>query len=170
MISYWLYLLLVAGAYHIIYYEELVTRFIYTDLDIAVSDYWCITHLGSSTAGSRSAFNIVASLALLYAYFGPYFPGFAEHQGFSVERISTFMFLGSEAILGIPIAISSTFIFLFLFFGVVLRYTGVSQFFNNLAFAITGRMVGGPGESGSCGQCFPRYGYWELSGQHSWLR
>ena len=64
------------------------------------------------------------------------------------------MFLGSEAILGIPIAISSTFIFLFLFFGVVLRYTGVSQFFNNLAFSLTGRMVGGPAKAAVVASAF----------------
>lgn len=142
------------GAYHIIYYDELVNRFIYTDLDIAVAIIGVLLTLEAARRVVGLPLTIVASFALLYAYFGPYFPGFAQHQGFSVERISTFMFLGSEAILGIPIAISSTFIFLFLFFGVVLRYTGVSQFFNNLAFSITGRMVGGPAKAAVVASAF----------------
>ncbi len=142
------------GAYHIIYYEELVNRILYTDLDIAVAIIGVLLTLEAARRVVGLPLVIVASFALLYAYFGPYFPGFAEHQGFSIERISTFMFLGSEAILGIPIAISSTFIFLFLFFGVVLRYTGVSQFFNNLAFAITGRMVGGPAKAAAVASAF----------------
>lgn len=142
------------GAYHIIFYDELVNRFIYTNLDITVSVIGVLLTLEGARRVVGLPLTIVASFALLYAYFGPYFPGFAEHQGFSVERISTFMFLGSEAILGIPIAISSTFIFLFLFFGVVLRYTGVSQFFNNLAFSLTGRMVGGPAKAAVVASAF----------------
>ncbi|GAA5347136.1 TRAP transporter 4TM/12TM fusion protein [Planifilum fimeticola] len=142
------------GAYHVIYYDELVNRFLYTDLDIAVSVIGVLLTLEAARRVVGLPLVTVASLALLYAYFGPYIPGFAQHQGFSLERISTFMFLGTEGILGIPIAISSTFIFLFLFFGVVLRHTGISQFFNDLAFAITGRMVGGPAKAAVVASAF----------------
>ncbi len=142
------------GAYHVIYYDELVNRFLYTDLDIAVSVIGVLLTLEAARRVVGLPLVIVASLALLYAYFGPYIPGFAQHQGFSLERISTFMFLGTEGILGIPIAISSTFIYLFLFFGVVLRHTGISQFFNDLAFALTGRMVGGPAKAAVVASAF----------------
>jgi TRAP-type uncharacterized transport system fused permease subunit len=142
------------GAYHVIYYEELVNRFLYSNTDIAVAIIGVLLTLEGARRVVGLPLTIVASAALLYAYFGPYMPGFAQHQGFDVERISTFMFLGSEAILGIPIAISSTFIFLFLFFGVILRYTGVSRFFNDLAFAITKRMVGGPAKAAVMASAF----------------
>ncbi|MBO2533390.1 MAG: C4-dicarboxylate ABC transporter [Thermoactinomycetaceae bacterium] len=142
------------GVYHVIFYDELVNRFLYTDLDIAVSVIGVLLTLEAARRVVGLPLVIVASLALLYAYFGPYIPGFAQHQGFSLERISTFMFLGTEGILGIPIAISSTFIYLFLFFGVVLRHTGISQFFNDLAFAITGRMVGGPAKAAVVASAF----------------
>src|SRR5699024_5457737 len=41
------------------------------------------------------------------------------------------------------IQISSKFIYLFLFFGVILVRTKIGHFFNNLAFALTGRFTGG---------------------------
>ncbi len=143
-----------AGAYHVIFYEELVNRFLYTNLDIAVSIIGVLLTLEAARRVVGLPLVIVASLALLYAYFGPYIPGFVQHQGFSLERISTFMFLGTEGILGIPIAISTTFIYLFLFFGVVLRHTGVGQFFNDLAFSLTGRMVGGPAKAAVVASAF----------------
>lgn len=142
------------GLYHVVYYEELVNQFLYTHIDIAVAIIGVLLTLEGARRVVGLPLVIVASTALLYAYFGSYLPGFIQHQGFDVERISTFMFLGSEAILGIPIAISSTFIFLFLFFGVVLRHTGISQFFNDLAFSITGRMVGGPAKAAVVASAF----------------
>ena len=42
------------------------------------------------------------------------------------------------------LAVSSTFIFLFLLFGSFLVKTGVGQYFNDLAIAIAGRSIGGP--------------------------
>ena len=46
-----------------------------------------------------------------------------------------------------PIQVSSTFIFLFLLFGVMLIRTGIGSFFNDLAFALTGRFTGGQGKA-----------------------
>ncbi|WP_202076800.1 TRAP transporter permease [Caldalkalibacillus salinus] len=57
-------------------------------------------------------------------------------------------------ILGTPIAVSAQFIFLFLFFGVLLRYTGTGKFFNDLAFALAGRYTGGPGKAAVIASAF----------------
>ena len=55
------------------------------------------------------------------------------------ERMVQTMFFSTEGILGTPLAISSTFIFLFLLFGSFLIRTGVGQYFNDLSTAIAGR-------------------------------
>src|SRR5699024_12836115 len=47
-------------------------------------------------------------------------------------------------ILGTPLQVSSTYIFLFLLFGAFLVQTGVGNYFNDLAITITGKSVGGP--------------------------
>ena len=87
---------------------------------------------------------VLASFSLIYSYFGNYFPGFLNHRGFSIERIVRHMSLSTEGILGVPIGVVSTFVFVFLLFGAFLKKTGVGRFFNDFANALTGRFAGGP--------------------------
>ncbi len=87
---------------------------------------------------------IVAICFLAYAYFGPYLPGILAHRGYSTERIISHMYLGLEGILGIPLGVSATFVFMFILFGAVLDKTGVGKFFIDLAFAMTGHTRSGP--------------------------
>ncbi|WP_010097723.1 TRAP transporter permease [Ornithinibacillus scapharcae] len=87
---------------------------------------------------------IIAGLALLYALFGQYMPGMLAHRGLSLNQLANSMFFTTEGILGTPLKVSSTFIFLFLLFGAFLVKTGVGTYFNDLAIAIAGRRTGGP--------------------------
>jgi len=87
---------------------------------------------------------IIASVFLVYSKVGPYMPGFLNHRGYSIERIVSHMFYTTEGILGTPIGVSSTFIFLFILFGAFLDKTGIGKFFIDLANAIAGKAVGGP--------------------------
>ncbi len=86
----------------------------------------------------------IGIISLLYCYFGSYTPGFFLHRGFSLERIVGHMYLSTQGILGIPIGVVSTFVFLFILFGAFLTKTGVGQFFNDFANALTGTSSGGP--------------------------
>src|SRR5690625_533624 len=54
------------------------------------------------------------------------------------------MFFTTEGILGSPLQVSSTYIFLFLLFGAFLVQTGVGNYFNDLAISIAGKRTGGP--------------------------
>lgn len=87
---------------------------------------------------------IVAIVFLSYAYFGPHLPGLLAHRGYSIERIISHMYLGLEGVLGIPLGVSATFVFMFILFGAVLDKTGVGKFFIDLAFALTGHTRSGP--------------------------
>lgn len=87
---------------------------------------------------------IVAILFLLYARFGPYLPGILAHRGFAWKAIIRHMYLTTEGILGIPISVSATFVFLFILFGAFLDKTGVGKFFIDLAYALTGHLKSGP--------------------------
>ncbi|MDG2764903.1 TRAP transporter large permease subunit, partial [Vibrio parahaemolyticus] len=87
---------------------------------------------------------IVAILFLLYAYFGPYMPGLLAHRGFSIQRIISHMYLGLEGIMGIPLGVSATFVFMFILFGSILDKTGVGKFFIDLAYGLTGSFKSGP--------------------------
>lgn len=87
---------------------------------------------------------IIATLFLAYAYFGPYMPAFMAHRGQSLDSIVHLMFYTTDGILGTPISVSATFIFAFLLFGAFLVKTGVGEYFNDLALAVAGKLIGGP--------------------------
>jgi len=87
---------------------------------------------------------IISSTFLLYGKFGAFLPGFLNHRGYSIGRIVSHMYYTTEGILGTPIGVSSTFIFLFILFGAFLDKTGIGKFFIDLANAIAGKSIGGP--------------------------
>ena len=87
---------------------------------------------------------IIASTFLLYSYFGPYFPGFLAHRGYSIQRIVSHMYFTTEGILGIPLGVSASFIFLFILFGAFLAASRTSDFFNDFSRALAGKYRGGP--------------------------
>jgi len=87
---------------------------------------------------------IVVIVFLLYAYFGPYMPGYFAHRGYSLERIIEHLYMQTEGIFGIPLGVSSSFVFLFILFGAVLNKTGMGKFFIDLSMALAGHTTGGP--------------------------
>jgi TRAP transporter 4TM/12TM fusion protein len=85
--------------------------------------------------------------AIAYALFGPYMPELIIHKGYSIERISTTLWLTTEGIFGLPIGVAATFVYVFVLFGAVLEATGGGNFFIDLAYALTGRFSGGPAKT-----------------------
>ncbi|MBW2434115.1 MAG: TRAP transporter fused permease subunit, partial [Deltaproteobacteria bacterium] len=90
---------------------------------------------------------IIASLFLLFGYFGPWMPELIVHKGYSVERIATTLSLTTEGIFGLPLGVASTFVFIFILFGAFLDKTGAGKFFIDLSYSITGRFSGGPAKT-----------------------
>ncbi|MEW9503096.1 TRAP transporter permease [Jeotgalibacillus marinus] len=89
---------------------------------------------------------LLSAIAIIYAMFGPYFPGMFGHAGFSIERLLYRMYMTTEGIFGMTLSIASTYIVLFILFGAFLTASGASQFFNELALAVAGRRRGGPAQ------------------------
>jgi len=87
---------------------------------------------------------ILAVVFLAYAYLGRYIPGALGHRGYSLSRIIEHMWFGTEGVFGIALAVSATYIFLFVLFGAVLGATGLSALINDGAMALAGRSAGGP--------------------------
>lgn len=87
---------------------------------------------------------IIAIIFMAYALYGPYMPGMLAHRGLSLAQLIDSMYFTTEGILGTPLQVSSTYIFLFLLFGAFLVQTGVGNYFNDLAISLAGRRVGGP--------------------------
>jgi TRAP transporter 4TM/12TM fusion protein len=89
----------------------------------------------------------ICAIAMLYAYFGPYMPELIIHKGYSIERITTTLWLTTEGVFGLPIGVAATFVFVFVLFGAFLETTGGGSFFIDLAYALTGRFSGGPAKT-----------------------
>lgn len=89
---------------------------------------------------------VIAVAAIGYAIFGPYFSLFS-HPGLEWDRMATETFLSSSSVFGTPIQVSSTYIYIFLLFGVLLVRTKIGKFFTDLAFAAVGRFTGGPAKA-----------------------
>lgn len=90
------------------------------------------------------ALPIISLIFAVYALFGRYMPGLLLHKGIPLERLLDKLFLGQDGIFGTPFGTGISYIFLFVLFGTMISYTGVSDLFNDLACSIAGRASGGP--------------------------
>lgn len=137
---------LFVGYYKIIFFDELLQGRVsgYSPFSIVLAILGVLLVLEATRRTVGVPIIIVATAAILYALFGNLIPtAVLSHSGFSFEKVITDLWYRENAIFGTPVQISSKFIFLFLFFGVVLVRSGIGQFFNDLAFAVTGRFTGG---------------------------
>jgi len=87
---------------------------------------------------------IFCSLFIIFAYYGRSMPGPFRHFGLSIPRIIEELYLTTDGLFGLVTGVSATYIYLFILFGAFLGSTGTSQFFNDLAMALTGHLKGGP--------------------------
>jgi len=94
---------------------------------------------------------IIAICFLLFSFFGRYAPDMISHGGLSLKRLVGFQWFDQEAIFGIPIGVSVDFIFLFVLFGALLETAGGGKYFLDLAFAMVGKMRGGPAKAAILG-------------------
>lgn len=135
----------VVGAYWPLLIEQLVNRVgRLTDIDFLVGLFAILLVLEATRRTVGLPIMIIALIFIGYALFGPYMPGALAHRGVELDRLVQTLFFTTEGILGTPIGVSSTFIFLFLLFGAFLIKTGVGEYFNDLAVMIAGRRIGGP--------------------------
>ncbi|MCH6590586.1 MAG: TRAP transporter permease [Proteobacteria bacterium] len=90
---------------------------------------------------------IVAGVFIVYSIFGQSMPDIISHRGLSLTRLIGYHWLGGEAIFGIPIDVSVSFVFLFVLFGALLDKAGAGKYFLDLSFAMVGKYRGGPAKA-----------------------
>ena len=112
-----------------------------SDMWAAITGVLLIVELTRRLAGL--ALVIIAGVFVAYAFLGPWLPGILQHRGYEAKRFFTYIFT-DNGILGAPIAISSTYIILFVIFAAFLQATRVGEYFVNVAFAAAGHKRGGP--------------------------
>ena len=108
---------------------------------IAVAGILMVFEAGRRTSRSLA---ILALVFLAYNFFGRFIPGYLGHNGFTFKRILITQFWGTQGILGTGAGVSATYIFLFVVFGAFLKYSGFSNFINDLSLSLVGKTPGGP--------------------------
>ncbi len=86
---------------------------------------------------------VISVVFILYAFVGPWLPGFLAHSGYAPDRFFTYLYT-DNGILGPTVAVSSTYIILFICFAAFLQASKVGDYFVNFAFAAAGHARGGP--------------------------
>jgi TRAP transporter 4TM/12TM fusion protein len=131
--------------YIIFNYQELVMRAgMLTSTDMVVGAIGILLVVEAARRVVGWPIVIVASMFIAYAYAGPMIPGSLAHQGVNTKQLVSHLYFTTEGIFGIPLGVSSTFIFLFILFGAYLEKTGLGKFFIDMANAVAGWARGGP--------------------------
>ena len=139
------YVLLALGAapifYLFYYYDYVVNRIFYVD-DLYLSDkiMGCIMVVVLLEAVRRVLGWALPITAILFLGYG-LFVAQLEPQ-----RLIDQLFMGTEGIFGIPLAVSATYVLIFVVFGAFMERTGTGQLFMDFATGLTGHAAGGPGK------------------------
>ena len=76
--------------------------------------------------------------------FGKYLPGVFGNAGYSLERVVSDIWLSTVGVMGTAFGVLLNLVLVFIVFGAVLSNTGAGESLIKIAFALTGRMRGGP--------------------------
>ena len=134
-----------APAYIVINYKELILRAaLPTPTDVAIGALGILLVIEAARRVVGIPMVCVVLFFITYAFAGPYMPGLLAHRGLSIDYFVSHVYFTTEGIFGIPLGVSSTFIFLFILFGAYLEGTGLGKFFIDVANSIAGWASGGP--------------------------
>jgi TRAP transporter 4TM/12TM fusion protein len=124
-----------------------------TPTQVAIGAVGILVLLEASRRALGPALAIVGTLFLLYAYMGTgwLIPELIEHEGLSFTALINAQWLDTAGVFGIPLGVSTAFVFLFVLFGSLLDKAGAGNYFIQLAFAGLGHLRGGPAKAAVVG-------------------
>lgn len=141
-----------SGLYIIFFYQDIVDRLgIPTMPDLVFGGIMIFVVLEATRRATGWVLVGIALVFLVYTLVGPWLPGLLAHKGYSVERIISQMYLTTEGIFGIPLGVSASYIFLFIFLTTMLEKLGMGKFLLDLAMSVMGRFTGGPAKTAVLG-------------------
>jgi TRAP transporter 4TM/12TM fusion protein len=137
-----------SAAYLFLFYTELSARQgAPTTFDLVAAVCGMLLLLEATRRALGPPLMVVASVFLLYTYFGPYFPDVIAHKGASLRKLMAHQWLSTEGVFGVALGVSTSFVFLFVLFGSLLDKAGAGNYFIKVAFSLLGHMRGGPAKA-----------------------
>ncbi|MDF1720609.1 MAG: TRAP transporter permease [Minwuia sp.] len=137
-----------AGLYLFIFYRDLAERPaapIMQDMIVAVIGLTLLLEATRRALGP--ALMIVATVFLVYTFFGRDMPSIISHPGFSLSEVANHQWITTEGVFGIALGVSTSFVFLFVLFGSLLDKAGAGNYFIQVAFSLMGHLRGGPAKA-----------------------
>jgi len=134
--------------YYLIEYESIATRVGAPILQDVIAACIGIPLLFEAARRSLGiTLPLIASIFLLYNFFGNYMPEMIAHKGFSIYEVVNHQWITTEGVFGIALGVATDFVFLFVLFGCLLDKAGAGNYFIQLAFACLGHFKGGPAKA-----------------------
>lgn len=138
------------ASYYLFFYDSLITRFGAPNTqDIIVGIIGILLLLEACRRSLGLPLVIIASVFLLYNYFGQYFPTswIISHRTGSLSHIINQQWITTEGVFGVALGVSTKYVFLFVLFGALLDKAGAGNYFIKTAFAFLGHLRGGPAKA-----------------------
>ena len=114
------------------------------NIDIIMGSFLIVLTLEAARRSIGFTLPFICVLFILFAIFGPYFPGALKHGGASWVGFVNHIYLTNQGIYGIAVGVMAQYVFLFILFGVLATRIGLGQLFIDLAMVIAGKYSGGP--------------------------
>jgi len=141
-------LAIVGGYYIIIEFEAMVARLgIQTPRDVVFAIITISLVLEATRRTIGNALPILCLVFVAYALLGQNLPDAIAHRGFSIYRITSQLYSTMEGIYGMTTKAMAVYVFLFIVFGAFLEASGAGNYFNDLAYSLTGSWRGGPAQT-----------------------
>ena len=142
LLDYALLVLAAAPVLHLfINYDYVINRIFYIDdlttADMIFGTIMVVMVLEGTRRVIGWALPITAMVFLAYALFV---------QRIAPDQIHDQLYMTTEGIFGIPLAVSATYVVIFVLFGSFLERTGIGQLIMDFALSLTGHTAGGPGK------------------------
>jgi TRAP transporter 4TM/12TM fusion protein len=138
------------ASYQFWFYEALSNRVgLPTTFDMVVAGIGLVLLLEATRRALGPPLMIVGIVFLAYVFFGSsdLVPDVIQWKGASFGKAMWHMWLQTEGVFGVPLGVSTSFVFLFVLFGALLDKAGAGNYFIQVAFAFLGHMRGGPAKA-----------------------
>ncbi len=135
--------------YLFIFYNELSQRPGDADpsMDLIVAVIGLIVLLEATRRALGPPLMIVATVFIIYTFFGSYMPDVIAHKGASLSKGMSHYWLSTEGVFGVALGVSTGMVFMFVLFGALLEAAGAGNYFIRSAFAGLGHLRGGPAKA-----------------------
>jgi TRAP transporter 4TM/12TM fusion protein len=135
---------LAVGAYIVVFYPAIAYSLAVLSWDkLALGALAMVLVLEAVRRLAGWALMWIAAACILYAKFAWLLPGMLYAKGSPWGRIAVYLYLDTNGILGLPLAVTASIVVAYIFFGQALQAVGGDKFLSDLALVAMGRYRGG---------------------------